>query len=114
MDFCSFHYYEKRFAEFYDSSDTKITGEFFKYIPQNPLFLFTMNFNGEKILSMFDKFGVTSLIDDLIKEPADEDVKFDYKALISSINGDIMMSFYNANIANTTEISFFIFEGLQA
>ena len=91
---------EKKITELYDYSDVKLSGEFFKYIPQNPLFLLAMGFDGEKMLAMFDKMGITSLLDEMMKELDKEDVNFDYKALISSINGDILMSFYNGNLTN--------------
>ena len=97
---------EKRFAEFYNYFDVRLTGEFFKYIPQNPLFLLAMNFDGEKILAMFEKFGLTSLFDNLLGKLAeDKGFSIDYKMLISGIKGDVMMSIKNTRV-NTDNHSF--------
>jgi len=91
---------EKRFAELYDYN-VKLTGEFLKYIPQNPLFLFAMGFDGEKILAMEEKIGLVSFIDEMLAEEFGKVANFfDYKALIKSIKGDIVISFYNANVEN--------------
>ena len=92
---------EKRFAEIYDYSGAKLTGEFLKYIPQNPLFLAAMNFDGEKVFAMLEKIGLISFFDEMLTEiDEDMELELDYKALIKSINGDIMMSFYNGNLTN--------------
>ena len=90
---------EQKYNELYDYSGAKLSGEFFKYIPENPIFLFSMDFDGEKILAMFEKLGLISLYDELLKE-IDENIEFDYKALIKSIKGDIMFSAYNLSTKN--------------
>ena len=92
---------EQKYNEFYNYADAKLTGEFFKYIPENPLFLFAMDFDGEKILAMFEKLGLISLYDELLKK-LDANFEFDYKALINSIKGDVMFSAYNLSTTSST------------
>ena len=99
---------EKKFTELYDYSDMKLKGEFFKYIPQNPLFLLATDFDGEKIVAMLDKLGLISIYDEMLATKFD--INFDYKALINSIKGDVMISVNNVNFANnnfTASISAF-------
>jgi len=86
---------EKKITELYDNSQTKLSGEFLKYVPQNPLLLLATDFDGEKVLAAIDKLNLTSLID-----LAAEKTQVDIKKLIGSINGDVQLSINNISFDN--------------
>jgi len=88
---------EQRYAEIYNFADAKLSGEFLKYVSQNPHLLMTMDFDGEKIINMIDKFGFTEYLD-TIRIKKDIDVK----TLINSIKGDFILSVNNVNLGNST------------
>jgi hypothetical protein len=86
---------EKKLSEIYDFQNLKISGELLKYVSPTPPFLFTMDFDGEKILNSVEKLGLTSFLDS-----AKYKENIDLKALFGLLKGDLVFAVNNVNTLN--------------